>query len=145
MSAALAHAPVAPPELPAQPGLLGIEPPPAMPELRYAISGRVHRRPEVRIAPDGRHGHLVVRLEQPPHAGHARPPFVVTHSADATGIPALERLAAELAAGADALCICQGVDFDVSRQHYRAWRCDRITAVPRAAIGAGAQPAEATP
>lgn len=124
---------------PEQPGLLGIDPPPVTPELRYAICGRVHHRPEVRITPDGRRGHLVVQIEQPPHAGHARPPFVVTYSVDAPDIPTIEHLAAAINAGADVLCICQGIDYAPARHQHRAWHCDRLTTVPRA-IDPGPQP-----
>lgn len=142
MSAVLAHEPALAPE---QPGLLGIEPPPVTPELRYAVCGRVHHRPEVRVTPDGRRGHLVVQIEQPPHAGHARPPFVVTYSVDAPDIPTIEHLAAALNAGADVLCICQGIDYDPARHQHRAWHCDRLTTVPRA-IDPGPQPTpEAAP
>lgn len=142
MSAVLSPA-AARPAAPEQPGLQGIEPPPATPELRYAVCGRVHHRPEVRITPDGQRGHLVVQIEQPPHAGHARPPFVVTYSVAAPDIATIEHLAAELIAGADVLCICQGIDFDAARQHYRAWRCDRLTTVPRDTMAHDARPAGA--
>jgi len=115
--------------LPVQPGLLGIEPEPLVPEIKFSVFGQVQRLAEVRVSPDGRHGHLVVRIVQPSHAGHSRMPLVVVYSTHEGDIPMLQHLAAQLGPGTHVLAICRGIDFDVDRHELRAWKCDRITPV----------------
>jgi hypothetical protein len=115
-----------------QPGLIGIEPPPDMLEVRMALVGQVRRRAELRLSPDGQHAHLVIELAQPPHAGHSRPPITAVRHGSAADVPAFEALAASLTPGTLALITCRGMDWDQQRHELRAWRCDRVKAIPAA-------------
>lgn len=136
MSAA-AEAVQTPAHPPEQPGLLGIDPPPAITDARLSLVGHVLRRPEVRISPDGKHGHLVVQVEQPPHAGHAGYPLVVVYSVAEADIPAIQLLAEQLLEpGALALCVFRGLAVDEARHQLRARHCDRVAHIPPAGAAA---------
>lgn len=121
-------APPPPPHL--QADLLGIDPAPTVPEVRYSIVGKLSRPPEVRVAPDGQHAHLTIEIVQPPHAGHSRLPIAaMLHS---TALADMHELAKRLHAAALVLLICRGIDFDAGRHQLRAWRCDRIAPIAAA-------------
>ncbi len=112
-----------------QPGLLGIDEAPAVPEVKFSLVGQVQRHAEVRVSPDGRHAHLIVQVVQPPHAGHSRLPITAVYHAHEHQVLDLQQLAARLLPGTLVLLVCRGLDVDAQRGELRAWRCDRITAI----------------
>lgn len=139
----------APPAEPLQQGLAGIEPAPTVHEIKFAIVGQLQRMAEVRISADGEHAHLVVQIMQPPHGRISGIPVVAVYHAPASEIPALEAQAHRLAAGAMALVVYRGLDFDPERRVLHARRCDRISPIPNteaaAWIADAGQPTEHRP
>lgn len=136
--AAVLRAPV---QTPAQPELLGLEPPAAAsaaPEIKWSMVGRLLRQAEVRISPGGQHGHLIVQVMQPPHGTRRRMPVVAVVHAHADQVPALQALATRLTAGSLVLCLCRGIDTEHEPAltndgpRLRAWRCDRIAPIDAA-------------
>lgn len=115
---------------PVQRGLVGIEPPPEVLEVRCAMVGQMRRQAELRLSPDGQHAQLVIDMAQPAHGGHSRPPLVAVYHAGAAEVPTLEATARQLAPGTLALVMCRGFDYDYQRHEVRALKCDRIKPIP---------------
>lgn len=135
MTAALLAKPAV--QTPAQPALMGFEPPQdaaAAPEIKWSLVGRLERQAEVRISVGGRHALLLVQVLQPPHGTRRRMPIVVAYHVNADQVDTVQALANRLHAGALVLCLCRGIDLEhESLTHdgpaLRAWRCDRIAPI----------------
>ena len=131
--------PVATPP-PVQAGLLGIEPAPLVHEVKFAVVGQLQSMAEVRISADGEHAHLIVQIMQPPHGRISGVPIVAIYHAHASEVPTLQAQAARLQAGAMALVVYRGLDFDAERRVFHARRCDCIDPISNSEASAWLAP-----
>lgn len=112
---------------PAQMGLEGLAPAPAMPHVKLSIVGHLRRHAHFRVSSDGNRVHLIVEVLQ---AGNGIP-FVATYSTSATHRPEIEAMSLRMKPGTAVLLLGRGVDVEDNDGHQalRLVHCDRMVDV----------------
>jgi len=111
---------------PAQLGLEGLAPPPAMPLLKLSLVGHLQRMAEIRTHTDGS-AHVVVQVLQPRDGL----PFVAVHRVPADAVAAMEQMALRMTPGTAVLLVGRGIELSDHRGHpvLRLTHCDQLLAV----------------